>query len=159
MPPPTIIWTTGCIMFSTCPSICACARAGCGQRHHLTVLPSTQLVCNFASLHILSTNQFIKQQRTKGHLQVASIYNIYSVQSTDGVYNMYTLHPVSILTFRPQLQRLVLCVSSCRGKDRRPISGSHSYNHRLSRTAGNYRHRRCSCGRISGPKAPQKTRR
>ena len=97
-------------MFPTCPSIRACARAGCGQRHHLTVLPSTQLVCNFASLHILSINQFIKQQRTKGHLQVASIYNIYSVQSTDGVYNMYTLHPVSILTFRPQLQRLVLCV-------------------------------------------------
>jgi len=38
-----------------------------------------------------SMSQFIKQQRTKGHLQVASIYNSYSAQSTGNVYNMYKI--------------------------------------------------------------------
>jgi len=38
-----------------------------------------------------SMSQFIKQQRTKGHLQVASIYNSHSAQSTDNVYNMYKI--------------------------------------------------------------------
>jgi len=41
-------------------------------------------------LTVLHSVQFIKQQRTKGHLQVASIdeYNSYSAQSTGDVYNM-----------------------------------------------------------------------
>ena len=34
-------------------------------------------------------NQFIKQQRTKGHLQAVSIYYSYSARSSDSVYNMY----------------------------------------------------------------------
>jgi len=38
-----------------------------------------------------SMSQFVKQQRTKGHLQVASIYNSHSAQSTDNVYNMYKI--------------------------------------------------------------------
>jgi len=38
---------------------------------------------------VQSINQFIKQQRTKGHSRVATIYNSYSAQSTDNVYTMY----------------------------------------------------------------------
>jgi len=36
-------------------------------------------------------NQFIKQQRTKGHLQAVSIYYSYSARSSDSVYNMYKI--------------------------------------------------------------------
>jgi len=36
-----------------------------------------------------SVSQLIKQQTTKGHLHVASIYNSYSAQSTGNVFSMY----------------------------------------------------------------------
>jgi len=38
-------------------------------------------------------DQFIKQQRTKGDLQVASIYSSYSAQRTDNVYTQ--THPLN----------------------------------------------------------------
>ena len=44
-----------------------------------------------AAISISWLNQFTKQQRTYGHIQVASVYNSYTAQNTDNVYNMYKI--------------------------------------------------------------------
>ena len=44
-----------------------------------------------AAISVSWLNQFTKQQRTYGHIQVASVYNSYTARSTDNVYNMYKI--------------------------------------------------------------------
>jgi len=49
MPMPHILWAAGGIMFTTCPSVCACVRMCVpGRRYSLTNLPSTSIFLLFS---------------------------------------------------------------------------------------------------------------
>ena len=74
-----------------CMTIGVGTREARGHTPHFVQREAGPLTC--ALVNVLpalnqSIIQFIKQQRTKGHLQLASMYNNYSAQHTDFVYNI-----------------------------------------------------------------------